>query len=279
MTALPASDRGGRLTRWPRRAKITVAVLILLLAGEGAAAGEANEQAPTEPSPTSDSQHVQHVQLDDLDRRDRPQARRPRRAPPTSTAPTSSTSPATSTSVSSGGERAALGRLAIDDNARNRPGYLRELFPTWLDLDGDGCDAREDTLIAESLVKATVGAGCHVLAGDWLSIYDGIEITDPSKLDVDHLVPLGEAWRSGAYRWNAPRRAAYANDVSESDHLIAVTAASNRSKSDSTPDQWRPPAQASWCRYATAWVEVKRHWVLTVTTTERDALGQMLDTC
>ena len=93
------------------------------------------------------------------------------------------------------------------------------------------------------------------------------------------MVPLGEAWKSGAYRWDAPRRAAYANDVNYPDHLIAVTASSNRSKGDSTPDEWRPPAHESWCRYATAWVEVKRHWALTVTTTERDALGQMLETC
>jgi len=160
------------------------------------------------------------------------------------------------------------------------PGYSRDLFPTWLDLDGNGCDAREDTLVAESLVTATVSdSGCEVLDGRWLSIYDGVEITESSDLDVDHLVPLAEAWRSGASGWDTTRRMAFANDLSFPNHLIAVTASTNRSKSDSPPNEWRPPRQESWCRYATAWVTIKLTWSLTATTAERDALGQMLDTC
>ncbi len=118
-----------------------------------------------------------------------------------------------------------------------------------------------------------------MISGRWLSIYDGVEVSDPSELDVDHLVPLAEAWRSGAHAWETDRRAAFANDLSYPDHLIAVTGATNRSKSDSPPNEWRPPLRSTWCRYATAWVTVKTTWSLTVTTAERDALGQMLDTC
>lgn len=122
--------------------------------------------------------------------------------------------------------------------------------------------------------------GCDVTAGEWVSIYDGATTTtDPSTFDVDHMVPLAEAWRSGAHGWDPELRARFANHLDEPDHLIAVTASSNRSKGDRPPNEWRPPAQSSWCRYATAWIQVKVTWDLSGTTAERDALGQMLATC
>lgn len=173
-----------------------------------------------------------------------------------------------------------LARLAIDDSLPRPGGYDRDLFPAWLDLDGNGCDSRTDVLIAESVTPAQVDPfGCEVVAGDWRSIFDGFETTDPGDLDVDHLVPLAEAWRSGANLWTPERRAAYANELGYDDHLIAVSASSNRSKGDRSPDEWRPELETAWCRYATAWVTVKLEWRLTATTAERDALGQMLGTC
>jgi len=71
-------------------------------------------------------------------------------------------------------------------------GYSRDLFPTWLDVDGNGCDASEDVLIAESLVSASVGSGCAVIGGRWLSLCDGMEVVEPSRLGIDHMVPLAE---------------------------------------------------------------------------------------
>jgi hypothetical protein len=121
--------------------------------------------------------------------------------------------------------------------------------------------------------------GCDVVAGRWTSVYDGVVVTDPSQLDVDHMVPLAEAWRSGASTWDGTRRARFANLLDDPDHLVAVTATTNRSKSDSPPDQWRPGREQTWCWYATAWITIKVAWSLTATTSERDALGQMLDTC
>jgi hypothetical protein len=173
--------------------------------------------------------------------------------------------------------RPDLARLVIDD-AAPPGGYDRDLFPTWLDLDLNGCDARDDTLSAESEVPVQRD-GCDVFAGRWTSVYDGVVVTDPGQLDVDHMVPLAEAWRSGADDWDGERRARFANSLDDPDHLVAVTAATNRSKSDSPPDRWRPDRQDSWCWYATAWITIKVSWSLTATTGERDALGQMLDTC
>jgi hypothetical protein len=197
--------------------------------------------------------------------------------------PAPSPEPTTSTRVTPpdpAASRALLAKLVIDDRSAPRD-YARDLFPIWLDLDGNGCDARVDVLVAESLTPPQVDrtGSCAVLAGDWRSRYDGVEVSDPAELDVDHVVPLGEAWRSGADTWGAGRRAAYANDLDDPDHLVAVTSASNRSKGDRDPSQWRPPDRSTWCWYATTWVQVKLRWGLTIDTPERDALGQMLETC
>lgn len=197
----------------------------------------------------------------------------PSTAPPTTLPPP----PGTSTP---GADRANLARLTIDDRGEP-PGYARDLFPTWLDLDGNGCDARVDVLIAESTTPPQVDrtGTCAVIAGDWVSIYDGVEVSEPSELDIDHMVPLAEAWRSGADGWEAARRASYANDTAGPDQLIAVTASSNRSKGDGDPTNWRPPDRSTWCWYAEAWIGVKLRWALTIDTAERDALGGMVATC
>jgi hypothetical protein len=281
--ATPELTDQQELTHWPLRAKVTVAALAVVLfvvLGVGSVRQEADNERLTAGRPPSSTTVAlpssSSTTLVPTASEPVPPSTAPTTAP--TTAPPSPAPPPTAPSDGSAG--ALLAQLRIVDAATSPPGYSRDLFPTWLDLDGNGCDAREDTLIAESLVTAQVNhSGCEVVSGRWLSIYDGLEITEPSDLDVDHLVPLAEAWRSGAHAWDPPRRAAFANELAFPDHLIAVTASTNRSKSDSPPNQWRPPQEQIWCRYATAWVSVKRTWALTVTTPERDALGQMLDTC
>ncbi len=169
-----------------------------------------------------------------------------------------------------------LASLQIDDRPNPDRPYRRDEWPTWEDIDGDGCDAREQALIEQSTSRAQVDpSGCKVVAGDWTSVYDGITTTDPAALDIDHVVPLENAHISGGWQWDASRRRQFANDQLD---LLAVTAASNRSKGSSTPAEWRPRREA-WCALATTWVMVKTTYGLTATTAERDALGQMLDTC
>lgn len=174
--------------------------------------------------------------------------------------------------------REQLAALRIDDRSSPDSRYSRDAWSHWDDVDGNGCDARQDALIAWSVVPATVNrAGtCKVITGSWISPYDGITTTVPGDFDVDHLVPLENAFRSGGWRWDATRRRAFANDQKE---LVVSSARSNRTKGSDPPDQWRPPNRDSWCAYATGWVAVKVTWDLTATTSERDALGQMLDTC
>jgi hypothetical protein len=198
--------------------------------------------------------------------------------------PTSTSAPArTATTAPNTETIPGLGVLQINDAPESTARYSRELFPTWLDFDKDGCDTRQEVLAEEAQGPVQYGSFdgrcAAVVTGRWTSVYDGIQVTDPGDLDVDHLVPLAEAWRSGAHAWDPERRARFANHLDEPDHLIAVTASSNRSKGDRPPNEWRPPERASWCRYATAWIRVKITWGLTATTAERDALGQMLERC
>ncbi|MFI7643377.1 DUF1524 domain-containing protein [Nonomuraea sp. NPDC049400] len=113
-----------------------------------------------------------------------------------------------------------------------REGYQRTSFRHWVDADHDGCNTRAEVLIDEAITPPQVGAGCQLSGGSWLSYYDDQTVDDAARLDVDHLVPLAEAWDSGAYDWTAAQREAYANDLDEPWHLVAVTARSNRSKAD-----------------------------------------------
>jgi Protein of unknown function (DUF1524) len=156
--------------------------------------------------------------------------------------------------------------------------YDRSLFEHWIDADGDGCDTREEVLIRDAKGSAQVDAfGCAVIAGDWYSPYDGVWQTDPSNLDIDHVVPLKEAWDSGAKNWAPDRRRAFANDLDEPRALIAVTSGMNQSKSAADPSNWMPPNHDDWCRYLGAWVRVKAKWGLTMDQSEYGRIEKLLD--
>ncbi|WP_329625951.1 HNH endonuclease family protein (plasmid) [Streptomyces sp. NBC_01255] len=167
--------------------------------------------------------------------------------------------------------------IAVED----RTGYQRESqFKHWnAGLLADGCSTRAEVLLAEAIESPEVGDKCKLSGGKWLSYYDGQFVTDPGKLDLDHLVPLAEAWDSGASAWDAARREAYANDQGADASLVAVTARSNRSKSDQDPQHWMPPLPDTHCRYISEWVATKLRWGLTVDQGEADALAVYAEAC
>jgi hypothetical protein len=205
----------------------------------------------------------------------------------TSAAPVSSTSdlastferksPTTTVAPKGAAARSVSRAVAAVRVARERPsGYKRTLFRHWTDDDRNGCSAREDVLIAESLSPAQVDPfGCKVIEGDWYSPYDGLTHTDPAELDIDHVVPLKEAWDSGAHSWSAARRRAFANDMSDPRSLIAVTSSVNRSKGDKDPTNWMPPNRADWCRYIADWVAIKARWGLTMDQSEHGRITKL----
>ena len=157
-------------------------------------------------------------------------------------------------------------------------GYDRELFPHW-DYLGDDCDVRDAVLIAEARRGPVTGDTCPVGAGRWFSAFDGVTVRDPSELDVDHLVPLAEAWGSGARTWSTSVREEYANDLGYAKSLIAVTASSNRSKGDQDPAEWLPPRTAYRCTYVASWIGVKYRWRLTIDAREEAALRVLATNC
>jgi Excalibur calcium-binding domain len=156
-------------------------------------------------------------------------------------------------------------------------GYQRSKFTLWTDADHDRCNTRAEVLIAEARTKPHRSASCALTAGMWVSPYDGKRFSSASKLDIDHLVPLAEAWQSGGYRWDAATRKAYANDLGYARSLVAVSAHANRSKGDKEPQTWLPAEGR--CSYLTSWVAVKWRWKLTINPAERTFVRTKLAKC
>lgn len=149
-------------------------------------------------------------------------------------------------------------------------GYNRKDFKHWITT--NKCDTRQWVFIRQTLQGKQ--SGCSVVNGKWYSAYDGVETINPSAFDLDHMVPLSEAFRSGAYAWSAIQRMDYANDLGYRPALIAVTAGSNRSKGDKDPAKWMPPLKSDWCVYLKNWVGVKYRWDLAVDPQEKAFITQ-----
>jgi len=156
-------------------------------------------------------------------------------------------------------------------------GYERTLFNHWIDADKDRCDTRKEVLIQEAVVAPKLSSGCVFNGGKWISPYDGLATTDYSTLDIDHLVPLSEAWRSGAWKWSPAQREAFANDLTDPRALVAVTASLNRQKSDQDPSTWLPPENK--CSYVSNWIAIKVRYSLTVDSAEASTLTSLIASC
>lgn len=171
--------------------------------------------------------------------------------------------------------------LKIIEIATNIPDYDRSDWKHWTDVDRDCQNTRHEVLIEESVVEVNFKTGkqCQVATGEWLDPYTGLTVTDATKLDVDHMVPLKNAHDSGAWSWGRNRKAAYANEMAYNNHLIVVTATANRKKGAKGPEGWKPDNQDYWCTYAVDWVQIKIDWELTVTKSEWSSLQEMLGTC
>ncbi|TDW22429.1 HNH endonuclease family protein [Kribbella kalugense] len=155
-------------------------------------------------------------------------------------------------------------------------GYSRDKFPHWITQSGT-CDTREEVLKRDG-TGVKVDSSCQPTAGSWYSVYDKTTFTDSSDVDIDHIVPLAEAWKSGASSWTQARRQEFANNLTIS-QLIAVSASSNRSKGDRDPSEWQPTNTAVHCIYARYWIWVKYTYGLSLQSAEKTALTQMLGTC
>jgi hypothetical protein len=155
------------------------------------------------------------------------------------------------------------------------PLYDRGEWGRWTDADKDCQDGRQEVLAAESTEPVTWDErGCKVLSGAWTCPLTGERFTDPSKLDIDHVVPLREAHDSGGHAWPKERKRAYFNDLGNPDHLMATSASANRSKGSRQPHEWMPTRNQ--CSYLRAWVGVKQNWDLEIDCEEARQLAQLL---
>ena len=169
--------------------------------------------------------------------------------------------------------RDQLADLAVQ--AEDNAGYDRALFTHWITISGT-CDTRE-TVLKRDGSGVTVDSACKATKGTWTSVYDGVRTSDPSTFDIDHVVPLAEAWGSGARGWTSTQRKNFANDLTRP-QLIAVSASSNRSKGDRDPAGWQPTSTAWRCEYVREWINVKYYWDLSLDSAEEAAVEDMLDT-
>ena len=156
-------------------------------------------------------------------------------------------------------------------------GYERTLFKHWVDADHDGCNTRKEVLQQEALTQPTKTGTCTLTGGKWLSPYDNVIYYDQAKLDIDHLVPLSEAWKSGAWRWTPQQRENYANDLQDPRALIAVTGSLNRQKSDSDIAHWLPPINT--CTYVTNYIAIKIRYQLSFDPLEAKTAENFINTC
>ena len=157
-------------------------------------------------------------------------------------------------------------------------GYSREEFPHWASeaafygwKEPDGsCDVRDTALIRDG-EGVRIDDDCSITAGTWLDPYTGRTLTDSSEVDIDHVVPLANAWRSGAgsSEWSTIDRESYANDPKV---LLSADAGANRAKGDKGPEAWKPPNQDYWCEYARRWIWIKSDWRLSVNPAEKSSL-------
>lgn len=182
----------------------------------------------------------------------------------------------TSTTVPSeeGSDLAALNALTVTPEPP-RVGYQRESWSHWDDVNGSGCDARRDAVMAFATAGSTIDAATCSASGSWYSVFDGVSTTNSSSFDLDHIVALAEAHDSGGANWTAAKKQQFANYPA---NLVLVSASSNRSKSDKDVAEWRPAEQA-WCTMARYVISVKSQFGLSVDAAERDALAEMLETC
>lgn len=179
------------------------------------------------------------------------------------------------TPVTASTARTYLSQLTVRAEGSST-GYSREMFPHWITQSG-ACNTREVVLKRDG-TNVQQDSACAAVSGSWYSQYDGATWTAASDIDIDHMIPLAEAWRSGASSWSTSQRQSFANDLTRP-QLIAVTDNVNQSKSDQDPGTWLPPRTAYRCTYARAWVHVKHYYGLSVDSTEKSALQSVLNAC
>ena len=164
--------------------------------------------------------------------------------------------------------------------AEKNTGYDRDrYFGDWKDTNRDCQNTRAEVLIQESKVRTTYTTSrrCTVRSGKWVTNWDNRTHYSASAVQIDHLVPVHEAWGSGARSWSQARRAAFYNDLGDGRLLNAQTSNLNSAKQAKGPEDWMPARNR--CKYVADWVAMKIRWGLKADSRERAALIRYADSC
>ena len=162
--------------------------------------------------------------------------------------------------------------------AEHSRGLAAAARPRWSDLDADGCLTSQQVLLRDARTPPREAAGCRLTGGAWVGALDGARLTG-ADVRVAQLVPFGEAWRSGAWRWSARERRVMANDLGYAGSLLVASVPSLRERDDQPPEDWSPDSASLRCRYLARWVAVKQRWHLSVDPAEKAALSDGLADC
>lgn len=177
---------------------------------------------------------------------------------------------------------ATLPAVTVAEPDAARTEYKRDAYQPhgWIDADGDGCNTRREVLIQESTKPVTVNPdGCKLSNGHWKDRFTGAETNSDADVQIDHLVALADADRSGGWRWPQDKKIAFANNLDNPDELNALSNADNQAKSDKAPDEWMPKDKAARCDYIRAYVTIKSQWELTVSPAQWNAIAKAWPEC
>ena len=182
-----------------------------------------------------------------------------------------------------GAAKAALATIQVQGRAP-KTGYTRERFgEAWDDVDRNGCDTRNDVLARDlkDVVFTKASLHCIVASGELDDPYTAKRIQfvrgeRSADVQIDHLVPLSDAWQKGAQQWTAEQRRKFANDPA---NLLAVDGPANQEKGDGDVATWLPPQKSFRCEYTVRIVEIKAQYGLWMTDAERQKAQQLLGQC
>jgi hypothetical protein len=177
---------------------------------------------------------------------------------------------------------ATLPAVTVAEPDAARTAYKRDAYQPhgWIDADGDGCNTRREVLIQESTKSVTINPdGCKLSNGHWKDRFTGTETNSDADVQIDHLVALADADRSGAWRWPPDKKIAFANNLDNPDELNAISNADNQAKSDKAPDEWMPKDRQPRCDYIRAYVTIKSQWDLTISPAQWNAIAKDWPSC
>jgi len=155
-------------------------------------------------------------------------------------------------------------------------------FGSWVKnkKSGDCFNTRNKVLVRENTGTIVLKESnkCSVATGEWIDVYSGRTMTDAqAEIQIDHMVPLKEAYTSGAFKWTFKERCLYGNYLGYRNHLVAVSGEENNEKSAKTPEDYMPSNPAYQCEYLKDWLKIKSIWGLSLAPEEMKAIRKLVE--